>query len=477
MSDRTTSVPTTQSQTETPNHNPELTAVPSAEPQQTAPVQQEPASATAPIAGDEAAQQAAEQSQQAAAAAEQAEEAAREEAAGILKATVRAYRHGERAYRNGLLDAGRLADLYVHQRLALGDKRAAAVQTLEGALAAYSSTAVDANRLVSCYHAYRLLAEEPGLTTPSAKGKPAPADTVPYGHYRDAWCRLVERQHKDTAQECWTLLPGLDGECRAAFAKAVADGLSKAAVDELVRGLVQRQAERQAEAARAEAEKAKAEAAARAAERAQATADLVVAEKAKAAAEEAARKAAGDEQALLKAAAEQAARELLAKQRAAVAAGAAAEQAAREQARKEAEAKTAADARAKAEQKAAAKAAKAAAKDAAPKPATVAESGKPGEPRPVLHNLLQTAKAGTAKDVASMAAELVTGSEAPDDVLAELLGMLAASEELSSRAKRACQSALVVLTRKESPSPVQVAAALQPATAAAANGALTAGAA
>ncbi len=98
------------------------------------------------------------------------------------------------------------------------------------------------------------------------------------------------------------------------------------------------------------------------------------------------------------------------------------------------------------------------------------------EPRPVLHNLLQTAKAGTAKDVAGMAAELVTGSDAPDDVLAELLGMLAGSKELSAKGKRACQSALLVLTRKESPSPAQVAAALHPAGAPA-NGTLTAGAA
>ena len=101
-------------------------------------------------------------------------------AAATLKACVTAYRKGEREYRKGLLDAGRLADVYVHQRLALGDDRAAAVQVLEGQLAVYSSTAVDVNRLVRTYHAARLLADEPGVK----------AD-VPYGHYRDAWSKLV----------------------------------------------------------------------------------------------------------------------------------------------------------------------------------------------------------------------------------------------------------------------------------------------
>jgi hypothetical protein len=51
-----------------------------------------------------------------------------------LKQCVKAYSRGERAYRAGLLEAGRLADIYVHQRLTLGDKRGVAVQTLEGQL-------------------------------------------------------------------------------------------------------------------------------------------------------------------------------------------------------------------------------------------------------------------------------------------------------------------------------------------------------
>ncbi len=85
-----------------------------------------------------------------------------------------------------------------------------------------------------------------------------------------------------------------------------------------------------------------------------------------------------------------------------------------------------------------------------------------------LGNLLQAAKQGTAKDVAAMAAELVTGCEEPDDVTAELLRLLVASGELSKGTVRALQAALVLLARKEEPakpatpavSPVAVAAAL-----------------
>jgi hypothetical protein len=104
----------------------------------------------------EAAVQSAEQ------AAAEAEEKARTEAASTLKAVVRAYRQGEKAYRAGLLEAGRLADLYLAQRVALGDKRAAAVQAVEGQLAAYASSVVDVNRLVGCYHSYRLLCDDLG---------------------------------------------------------------------------------------------------------------------------------------------------------------------------------------------------------------------------------------------------------------------------------------------------------------------------
>src|SRR5262249_46771268 len=219
MTERTPSVPAPQA--EVPTH----------------PDAEKPAGLSAdPI--PESAVQAAEQ------AAAEAEEKARTEAAGTLKALVRAYKAGERSYRAGLLEAGRLADQYLHQRMALGDKRAAAVQAVEGQLAAHASSAVDVNRLVGTFHAYRLLCEEPRLSKVE----------VPYGHYRDCWCLLVERHHKDSPQEEWALLPGLEPEARDLFARAAADGLSKAAVQEAVAGLVRQHAARQAEeAARAQA--------------------------------------------------------------------------------------------------------------------------------------------------------------------------------------------------------------------------------
>ena len=149
------------------------------------------------------------------------EQAARKEAHGTLAALVRAYAKGERAYRDGLLESGRLCQVYIAKRLLLGDKRAAAVQAIEGQLAAYASDTVDVNRLVRCYAAYSLLAEGQGLDKD--------AKAVPMGCYRDAWALLVERADANTASEHYVLLPGLEGECKQAFKDAVANGLSKAA--------------------------------------------------------------------------------------------------------------------------------------------------------------------------------------------------------------------------------------------------------
>src|SRR5262249_15063039 len=92
---------------------------------------------------------------QAAAGIEAAKRAAEERDAALqaqvvadLKALTRAYSRGERAYRDGLLEAGRLAQAVVLGKLGLGHKRASAVQAIEGALAPYSSDRVDVSRLV-----------------------------------------------------------------------------------------------------------------------------------------------------------------------------------------------------------------------------------------------------------------------------------------------------------------------------------------
>lgn len=418
MSERTTSADRTQAQMTAETAQ----AAPPAEPQ---------------------AAQTAEQARAAAEAAEAAEAAAREEAHATLKAAVRAFAKGERAYRAGLLESGRLCDLYVRQRLALGDERAAAVQALEGQLAAYSSGAVDVNRLIACHHAWRLLAEAQGLDKA--------AESVPYGHYRDAYARLLVRQAKDTPQEGWVLLPGMEAECQAVFAAACQAGLSKAAVEEKCQGLLRRYADAQAAEAKARQQSAEAEAQAKrdAELRARQQAEQAEA-KAKAAADAAEQAGTEEQRADLTRAAEQAREELLAAQRTRARALEEAAEAARRKAAADAQAKAAEQAKAKADAKAAAKAAKAAGlaagKGMAPQTAKTAEARQGS-------NLLAAAKAGTAKDVAEMAAELVTGSETPDDVLAELLALLDGHNVLSRPAQRAVKAARVALASRTTAAP------------------------
>jgi hypothetical protein len=406
--------------------------------------------------------------QQADAAAEQAaqrEAELREEAEAVRQAAVKAYRKGEAAYRAGLMESGRLCGEYVCKRLALGDKREAAVVALGNALAPYSSSVVDqhhVNRLVRAYHAYRLLAEEQSLTGEGRKQ--GPADAVPYGVYRDAWSRLVDRVAGGAdggPGERYVLLPGLEQECRALFAKAVADGLSAKAVGEQVAELVRRAAAATAEADKQRAAEAEAKAKAEQEAAQKAAAELAAAEAARREAEAKAKQA-GDE---ATAAAVQAAQaELEAKQRAMVEQQAKAEQAERERQRAEKAAKEQAAREAKAAERARKKATKPST------PATVAPATPPAQQPPakegaITGNLLKLAEHGTVKDVAGMCLELVVGTGKPEAVLEELLRQLKAGGHVSKRAVGAIDAALLVLTRKPqagpaAPSPAAAAAAL-----------------
>jgi hypothetical protein len=431
---------------------------------------------------------AARQAQQAAEAAEQEDERQREAADVTLRLCVKAYRQGERAYARGLLDAGKLASAYIAQRLTLGDKRAAAVQTLEGQLAKYASSPVDVNRLVGCWEAHRLLAVEQGLTTAPAKGKPAPADAVPYGHYRDAWMRLVERHGKDTPQEGWVLLPSLEADCRALYAEALKGGLSKAAVEERVRTLLNHHGAAQKRAADEAKAKADAEAAARAAEAAKAKAEREAAE-AKVREAEAAAKAGQDAATAgaLNASLQATAEALRERQRQEQAAQAAADQAARDKAAVDKWARGAEEWDRKAREKAQREADKAGRKATkAPAPA--------GDPAPkpechagenILATLAKSAGKATAKDYAGLVADCVVRHPDPlavthdlvsalavradkaaeygaDDVLEAMLAGLDGHACLSGKAKRAVKAALLVLASK-SPAPADVATALTPA--------------
>jgi hypothetical protein len=456
---RTASVNPTPATTNPESQVP-TTAAPAATPAADAAIPSPEVTAATP-----AVQQSAEQAAEAAA---EREAELREEAAKTLTACGRVFARGERAHRDSQLEAGRLAGVYITQRLTLGDKRAAAVDLLTLELSRYASSTVDVNRLVLTYHAHRLLAVEQSL---AGSGKKAgPADSVPYGLYRDQWCRLVERTAKDTPQEGYALLPGLEADCLAAFAKAVQDTLSRDAVTELVSGIVARYAKAQAERNAAAAEEAKKARIAEAAKLNAAAEQLRAAEKAKADAEAAA-KANGDAQTA--AAVQQAAEELAAKQRALVEQQAAAEKAA-------AEAK-AAERKAKADQERVAKAAQKAAKAAeqADKPAAKGSDPKAGDGKAnpadgrgvVTGNLLRMAESGTVKDVAGMVVELITGTGKPEAVLEEVLRQLKAGGHVHKRAVGAIDAALLILSRKDmpkqpaGPSPVEVANRLaQPGT-------------
>lgn len=66
-------------------------------------------------------------------------------------------------------------------------------------------------------------------------------------------------------------------------------------------------------------------------------------------------------------------------------------------------------------------------------------------------NLLAAARQGTAKDVAEMAVELVTGGDEPDDVLEHILRQLDGHRQLCGASHRAIKSALLVLERATRP--------------------------
>jgi hypothetical protein len=386
--------------------------------------------ATHATPADAEAAKAAQDAQQAQAKRDEEQAAGHRECQGLLVALVKAYAKGESAYRDGLLDSGRIVAQYIARRIGLGATRKAAVQTVEGQLAAVATDTVDANRLARCWAAWHLLAEQPGLAKQAAK--------VPYGHYRDAWCKLVDRAKPDTAEEHYTLLPGLEAECLAAFGQAVANTLDKQACHDRAQALVREHAGRVAKA-HADA-KAKADADAKAAqEQAAAQHD------ASRAADEQARKA--DEQARQAEVAAQAEDDAQAKAEAQATAEAARveamrlraeaehqrfaeEQAARELSRTKAEQKRAADlqaqaeaAKAKLDAKAKQQADKAAGKPAAkpdqtPKPASPVATGEPRiDPKAWADK--------PAKDVAGFLAELVTRHGHPDQVLAELVDLLA----------------------------------------------------
>ena len=329
----------------------------------------------------------------------QEQAAKRAEANATLDACVKAFASGESAMRSGRLEAGRLADLYVKQRVALGDARDVAVKALAGELAKYASSAADCdvNGLVRVYHAWRLLAEP-------LQG----AVTVPYGHYVNAFCQLAERTVKDGA-ETWVLLPGLEKEAAELFRDCAVNGFNRDVCKDKVRQLHVTYALKQAELRDASAKEAASKA-----EIERQTADKARQEAKEAAEREAAAKKAladakeAEKQALTEAL-NKANAEKLAKQQAAAALNAAA---------------NAAEAERKRADKASKLAANHANKLANPEARPERKRTEPTEPqqqgKPPVHNPVVAAKEATAKDLAESLRDQICANRKPADVLREL---------------------------------------------------------
>lgn len=373
--------------------------------------------------------------------AEEAVDAVRESVVTAVKAMVKSLRHGERALCRGYIDAGMYAHQVVQGKLKLGDKRAVAVQLVEGQLALYASDTVDANRLIRCWAAYDLLVAKQGLEKEAAN--------VPYGVYRDAWGLLVERTNKDTAEESYVLLPGVEQMCLDHFKRSTLDGLSKQACIDWAK-VCQREAlvviakakalaEEQTKAARIKADQEAAEArkatqaAAAAKQAAQEAAEQANAEAAEAEQEVVAAAKTGDAEAVAAAKLEsdRLALEAKAKQDLAVQARRVADEKAKadEKARLEAELTAKQADRAKAEALVASeRQATAEAKrlelerKAAEREAN--KGSRTAKAKPAGENLVPTPKDASPKDVAEWMAKCMLANGNPDAVFLELLALL-----------------------------------------------------
>jgi len=199
-----------------------------------------------------------EQTAEQKAAAERAEEQQRQEcrkaASSHIDKAERLISKSEKEYADGYILAGFHADLALCLRLQAGDKRDAALQSIEGRLADQSSSVVKADRLIACWQSYRLL--QGGSVDDKGRLNETPA--FKYGHYDKAWSQLVQRANKGKADEHWTLLPGLEAECRQAYKAAVDNGTNRDGCMDAASGLKRQLADRQAK------EKADAEARAKA---------------------------------------------------------------------------------------------------------------------------------------------------------------------------------------------------------------------
>jgi hypothetical protein len=380
-----------------------------------------------------------------------AEQQAAEQAADlVLKTAATVYRKGEKSYAWHLLRTGQLAHEYAISRMAIATQytngtakgaRTAALDCVTLELQKCSSGKVEVARMVQSYHAYVLLSGEPLPDKHTAK-----VVVAPFGHYRDCWANLVQRTAatKDTPQEQWELLPGMEDRCREAYAALV--GSSKDEVAETVNAISREWTTQQAAKAKADAEvKAQAEREARE----QATKERAeLGQQAKAAAElEAKAKAEQDaeKKALLTAQSEQAKADLVAQQQADQAASARVEHAAQERARSEQNAESLAAkeqaVKAKAESRSQRKA-----KTTSQAPTSMQKATP----------IKDQATDATPEQWADMLAETLDEHPQAEDVLFAQLAKVLAQGRLSRKGKTAVETALHIWHRKPEQKPVTV---------------------
>jgi hypothetical protein len=159
----------------------------------------------------------------------------------ILNSITSTFKRGSRLHAKAMLRVGLLCDRYVHGRMALGDKRAVAVQAITGRLAEVSgSEDVRVNALISTYHAWRILAADRGLDAlGSDKGADKGASAVPYSHFREVYSRLIERVDTDKISESYRLSKDVsDAKAYDLFDECCAAKLSRGACLEKVQALL-----------------------------------------------------------------------------------------------------------------------------------------------------------------------------------------------------------------------------------------------
>lgn len=149
-----------------------------------------------------------------------------ESASRVLDQIADRFTQGHHAYRDKLIEAGRLCREYVSMRRKDGASRSVAVQAIGGRLAETAGIKVDVNRLIGVAAVVDLLAVAVDFSC------------LPHRTLRE-FIPLVKREAG--AHEDWKIKPGLEDRARELFRRAVDKRLDAQAVQAAVRELLGRQ--------------------------------------------------------------------------------------------------------------------------------------------------------------------------------------------------------------------------------------------